>query len=144
MRVLLDCVSCGERAKPAASLLNDLEQLSSALDSGTTSSQPDFSCIIVNTKESTDESGIEEMLTNDLEQPGQVAAYPLYENVAEVINLVTDGRPEEKRIDPINGPVSLQVRETTPGVPTKSVFKVDAGEPDEVTDQVSVNADQGR
>ncbi len=144
MFVLLDCVACGESTKPAASLLNDLEQLSSALDSGTTSSQPDFSCIIVNTKESTDESGIEEMLTNDLEQPGQVAAYPLYENVAEVINLVTDGRPEEKRIDPINGPFSLQVRETTPGVPTKSVFKVDAGEPDEVTDQVSVNADQGR
>ena len=84
------------------------------------------------------------MLTNDLEQPGQVAAYPLYENVAEVDNLVTDGRPEEKRIDQIDGPISLQVRETIPRVPTKSVFKVDAGEPDEVTDQVSVNADQGR
>ena len=104
-------------------MLIDLEQLSSVHDSGTTSPKPDFSDVVVNTKESTDESGIEEMLTNDLGQPGQVAAYPLYETFAEVDNLATDGRPEKKRIDAIDGPSSLQVREAIPEVPTKSVFR---------------------
>ena len=137
MCVYLDCVSCGESAKPAASFLIDLEQLSSALDSGTTSSKPDFSDVVVNTKESTDESGIEEMLTNDLGQPGRVASYPCYENCVEVDNPATDGRPEKKRIDAIDGPISLQVRETIPRMPTKSVFQVEAGEP---ADQTAMQA----
>ena len=124
MCILLDCVSCGESAKPAPSLLIDLEQLSSVLDSGTTSSKPDFSNVVVNTKESTDESG-------------QVAAYPLYENFAEVDNLATDGRPEKKRIDAIDGPISLQVRETIPEVPTKFVFQVEASE---AADQTAMQA----
>ena len=111
----------------------DLEQLSSALDSGTTSSKPDFSDVVVNTKESTDESGIEEMLTNDLGQPGRVASYPCYENFVEVDNPATDGGPEKKRIDAIDGPISLQVRETIPRMPTKSVFQVEAGEPADQT-----------
>ena len=137
MCILLDCVSCGESPKPAASLLIDLEQLSSVHDSGTTSPKPDFSDVVVNTKESTDESGIEEMLTNDLGQPGQVAAYPLYETFAEVDNLATDGSPEKKRIDAIDGPISLQVRETILEVPTKSVFQVETAEP---ADQTAMQA----
>ncbi len=72
--------------------------------------------------ESTDESGTEETLTNNLGQPGQVAAFPHYENFAEADNLATDGRRlEKKRIH--------AVRETIPGIPIKYLFQVEAGQP---------------
>ncbi|KAL3765684.1 hypothetical protein ACHAW5_006364 [Stephanodiscus triporus] len=73
------CVSRGASTEPATSLPSEPE-LSSALASGKLSSGPDFSDVVANTRESTDESDTH------------------YEKFAEVDNLAAYGRPQKKRI----------------------------------------------
>lgn len=90
---LVDCVSHGDSVEPAASLPSD-PQLSSALHCVKASLWTDFSGVSVNTKEST---GIANVM-NTLAQPGQVTAYPHYENLAEVDTPPVNGRPQKKRI----------------------------------------------
>ena len=83
---LVDCVSHGDSVEPAASLPSD-PQLSSALDCVKASLWTDFS----------ESTGIANVM-NTLAQPGQVTAYPHYENLAEVDTPPANGRPQKKRI----------------------------------------------
>jgi hypothetical protein len=101
---LVACVTHGDSVEPAASLPSD-PQLSSALDSMKASFWTDLSGVAVNTKETTDESRTDDLqitgaanVMNTLAQPGQVTAYPRYENLAEVDTPPANGRPQKKRI----------------------------------------------
>jgi hypothetical protein len=101
---LVACVTHGDSVEPAALFPSD-PQLSSALDSMKASFWTDLSGVAVNTKETTDESRTDNLqntgvanVMNTLAQPGQVTAYPHYENLAEVDTPPANGRPQKKRI----------------------------------------------